>query len=71
MNKQIAKEIFESDDFWNSVKVKEEFKNAIKEILDTFTYPLYFLDFEIEVFFQEVTSNTCSDANVLLLNNLS
>ena len=34
MNKQIAKEIFESDDFWNSVKVKEEFKKVFDSIGD-------------------------------------
>ena len=32
INKQIAKEIFESDDFWNEVKVREEFKEVIEEL---------------------------------------
>ena len=40
MNKQIAKEIFESDDFWNSVKVKEEFKKVFDSIEDKYEHKL-------------------------------
>ena len=40
MNKQIAKEIFESDDFWNSVKVKEEFKKVFDSIGDKYEHKL-------------------------------
>ena len=40
MNKQIAKEIFESDDFWNSVKVKEEFKKVFDSIGDQYEHKL-------------------------------
>ena len=40
MNKQIAKRIFESDDFWNSVKVKEEFKKVFDSIGDKYEHKL-------------------------------
>ncbi len=40
MNKQIAKEIFESDDFWNSVKVKEKFKKVFDSIGDQYEHKL-------------------------------
>ena len=40
MNKQIAKEIFESDDFSNSVKVKEEFKKVFDSIGDKYEHKL-------------------------------
>lgn len=40
MNKQIVKEIFESDDFWNSVKVKEEFKKVFDNIGDQYEHKL-------------------------------
>ena len=40
INKQIAKEIFESDDFWNEVKVREEFKEIFDSIGDKYEHKL-------------------------------
>ena len=40
INKQIAKEIFESDDFWDEVKVREEFKEVFDSIGDKYEHKL-------------------------------